>query len=251
MQNCTCMNAPVTRPDPVPPLVQRLVAASGVAFAVLFVLALLIAGDETPDDGAALAEWTQFARDNEDNARIAALVFGLATYNFLLFLGYLRNAIAEAEVRARGFARGDSIVLAAGAIGIAGLALGMLLGAVTITDENTSPEILRATYDLSGAGFGLAAAAMGACLVTVGLINAGVRALPSWLGWVALASGIAFVLQLGILLSEDEDNVFGIFFPIAFLGLVVFCAGASVTFVRQQAGGRADAPARADAPTRR
>jgi hypothetical protein len=221
------MNAPVSRPDPVSPLVQRLVAASGIAFAVLFVLTILISGDETPDDGAALAEWTQFARDNEDNTRIAALVFALATYNFLLFLGFLRNEIAEAELRTRGFARADAIVLAAGAVGIAGL-----LGAVTITDPDTPPEILKATYDLSGAGFGLAAAAMGACLVTVGLVNVGVRALPAWLGWVALASGIAFVLQLGILLAEDEDNFFGIFFPIAFLGLVIFCAGASVTFLR-------------------
>src|SRR5688500_17054914 len=131
------MNAPVSRPDPVTPLVQRLVAASGIAFAVLFVLTILISGDETPDDGAALAEWTQFARDNEDNTRIAALVFALATYNFLLFLGFLRNEIAEAELRTRGFARADSIVLAAGAVGIAGLALGVILGAVTITDPDT------------------------------------------------------------------------------------------------------------------
>ena len=245
------MNARVSAPDPVSPLVQRLVAASGIVFALLFVLTVIVAGDETPDDGAALAEWTEFARDNEDNLRIGALIFALATYNFLLFLGYLRSVMGEAEVRLRGFARGGYIILAAGAVGIAGMCLGIFLGAVTATDPETPPEILRATYDLSGAGWGLAAAGMGACFVTVGLINAATRALPSWLGWVALGTGIAFVLQLGILLSEDEDNLFGIFFPIAFLLLVVFCTGASLQFLRDvgrprggdAAGGVAPPPA--------
>ncbi len=218
--------------DPVTPFVQRLVAASGITFAVLFVITVLLSGDQTPDDGASLQEWSAFARDNEDNLRIAALVFALATYSFLLFLGVLRSAIGEAEERVRGFQRGAYIVLAAGAVGIAGLALAFLLGAVTMSDSDTPPEILRATYDLSGAGFGLAAAAFGACFVTVGLVNAGVGALPAWLGWVALACGIAYVLQLGILLSKDEDNLFGIFFPIAFLLQVIFCAGASAFFLR-------------------
>ncbi len=238
MPNSTRMSASAapepTRRDPVSPLVQRLVAASGIAFAILLVISIALAGDETPKDGADLAEWTQFARDNEDNLRIAALVFALATYTFLLFLGVLRSAIGEAEVRVRGFARGGYIVLAAGAVGITGLALGIFLGAATITDAETPPEILRATYDLSGAGFALGAAGMGACFVTVGLVNAGVRALPGWLGWVALGCGLAFVLQLGVLLSEDEDNLFGIFFPIAFLLLAVFCVGASVAFLREQ-----------------
>ena len=227
------MSATESRHDPVAPLVQRLVAASGIAFAALFIVAVIISGDETPDDGAALAEWAQFARDNEDNARIGALVFALATYNFLLFLGYLRAAIGNAERAARGFTRGAYIVLAAGTAGISGLMIAFGLSAIAITDpERTSPEIIRATYDFGGAGFLLAAAALGACFVTVGLANTAVRALPAWLGWVALACGISFVLQLGILLSDDEDNLFGFFFPIAFLLLVVFCVGSSITFLK-------------------
>lgn len=235
MPKGTRMSASVSsRPDPVSSLVQRLVAASGIVFAILVIVTIVVAGDETPDDGAALTEWTQFARDNEDNLRIGALIFALATYNFLLFLGYLRSTMGEAEVRVRGFARGSYIILAAGSVGIAGMCLGIFLGAVTLTDPETPPEILRATYDLSGAGWGLAAAGMGACFVTVGLLNAATRALPSWLGYVALGCGTAFVLQLGILLSDDEDNFFGIFFPIAFLLLVIFCIGASVNFLRGQ-----------------
>lgn len=233
-------------PDPVAPLVQRLVAASGVTFAVLFAISLLIGPGDTPDDSASLQEWAQFARDNESNARISVLVLALATYSFFLFLGYLRAQIGAAERVARGFTRGGFIVLAAGTAGIAGLLMGLTLGAIAIADpERTAPEIMRATYDFSGAGLVLASAAFGACFVTVGLINAGVRALPSWLGWVALACGVCWVLTLGILLSDDEDNLFGFFYPIAFLLLIVFCVGASITFLKdlnQRATGAAMPP---------
>ena len=239
------MSASTSRPDPVAPFVQRLVAASGIVFALLLIVTVALGG-ETPDDGAPIQEWTEFARDNESNSRISALIFALATYNFLLFLGYLRAAIGNAERAARGFTRGGYIVLAAGTAGISGLMIGIGLSAIAITDpEQTSPEIIRATYDFSGAGFLLASAGLGACLVTVGLVNVAVRALPAWLGWVALASGVSFVLQLGILLSDDEDNAFGFFYPIAFLLLVVFCVGASVAFLKdlnRQAEGATMAP---------
>lgn len=233
--------------DPVAPLVQRLVAASGITFAVLFAISLLIGPGDTPDEGASLQEWAQFARDNESNARMGLLVLALAAYSFFLFLGYLRAQIGAAERAARGFTRGGFIVLAAGTAGISGLLLGLALGAVAITDpERTAPEIMRATYDLSGAGFVLASAGFGACFVTVGLINAAARALPSWLGWVALACGVCWILQLGILLSDDEANLFWIFYPIAFLLLIVFCVGASVTFLkelgRRTAGGAMPPP---------
>ncbi|HEX8205711.1 MAG TPA: hypothetical protein VF587_06615 [Solirubrobacteraceae bacterium] len=226
------MSASTSRPDPVAPLVQRLVAASGILFVILTVAAFVLSGDETPSDGAPLTEWTSFAVDNEDNARIGALVFALAIYNFLLFLGYVRAAVGNAEVAARGFTRGSYIVLAAGTVGIAGMGLGIGLTASSLANPDTPPETIRALYDVSSGAWLLASAGFGACLVTVGLINAGVRALPAWLGWVALGSGISFVLQLGVLLSEDEDNAFGFFFPIAFLLLAIFCVGASVVFLK-------------------
>ncbi len=233
--NGTRMSVPASSPrpvDPVSPFVQRLVASSGIFFAVLFVVAVTLSSDKTPSDGAPLSDWSEFAKDNEGNMRIAALVLALATYNFLLFLGYLRSVLGEAEVRVRGFTRGSHIVLAAGAVGIAGMALALFVAAFTISDPETPAEILKANYDLSIAGFALAAGAMGACFVTVALINVATRALPEWLGWVALALGVSFVLQLGVLLCEDEDNLFGIFLPIAFLLLLAFCAGASINFLR-------------------
>ncbi len=224
-----------SRPDPVSPLVQQLVAASGILFAVLIVLAFAIGLKEPPTGDDPIGEWTRFARDNEEDVRIGALVFGLAIYNFVLFLGYLRSAIGEAEVRVRGFSRAGSMVQIGGVLGMVGLALFFFVNALSIQHPETPPETIKALNALSGAGLGLAAGGFGACLVTVALVNAGVRALPSWLGWAALAGGLAFVLQLGVLLSEyDDENFFGIFFPIAFVLLVIFAIGASLTFLRER-----------------
>lgn len=236
MAKCTSMSASsASRPDPVSPLVQRLVAGSGILFGVLLVIAFLVGLKEPPAGDDAIGEWTRFAEDSEADVRIGALVLGLAIYNFVLFLGFLRSAIGEAEVRVRGFSRAGYMVLIGGTLGIVGLALYFYLNALSIQHPETPPETIKALNALSGAGLGLSAGGFGACLVTVGLMNVGVRALPSWLGWVALAGGIAFVLQLGVLLSEyDDENLFGIFFPIAFLLLVIFAIGASVTWLREQ-----------------
>ena len=231
------MSASATTPpsaDPVSPTVQRLVAASGIFFAVLLIISFLLSGDETPDDGAALTEWTQFAKDNEDGARIGALVFALAAYNFLLFLGVLRTALGRAEDAARGFTRGGYIVLAAGTAGIVGMTGALGLSAASLSNPDTPPEIIRALYDAVGGMWLIASAGFGACLVTTGLLNISLRALPAWLGWVALAAGTSFVLQLGVLLSEDEDNLFGLFFPLGFLLLLIFCVGSSVSFLRAE-----------------
>ena len=246
MPNGTCMSVSPPSPahaDPVSPLVQRLVAASGIAFALLLILAIIVTGESVPEDGDPLSEWTTYARENEDNLRIGALIVGLAAYNFLLFLGFLRTAIGEAERAARGFTRAASIVLAAGTAGIAGVTIAIGLSAASTANPDTPPEVLKALNDFGSGAWLLSAAGFGACFVTVGLVNAAVRALPAWLGWVAFGTGIAWVLQLGVLLSEDEDNLFGIFFPIGFLLLVIFCIGASVTFLRGDRAG-ADRAAR-------
>ena len=234
MRNSTAMSAsvPSPQPDPVPSLVQRLVAASGIVFAMLFVAVIALSGDETPDENDPVAQWTEFARDNESNIRISVLLFGLAAYQFFLFLGWVRQVFGDAEASARGFTRAGYIILSAGTAGIIGLGVGIGTTGGALADPDTPPEILRAMNDLGSGGWVMAAAGFGAMFVTIGLVNANVRAVPSWLGWVALGAGVSFVLQLGVLLDEEEDNLFGIFYPIAFLLLIIFCVGASVQFLR-------------------
>src|SRR5918999_338120 len=120
------MSTPASRPDPVSPLVQRLVASSGTVFALLLIV------------------------------------------------------LGEAERGARGFTRGGYIVLAAGTAGIAGLTVAIGLSAAATATPDTPPEVLKALNDFASGAWLLAAPAFGACLVTAGLLNAGVRALPAW-----------------------------------------------------------------------
>ncbi|HEX8122912.1 MAG TPA: hypothetical protein VF549_16795 [Solirubrobacteraceae bacterium] len=223
-----------TTADPVSPLVQRLVAASGIFFAVFFLVTFLSLGDEPPNlQDDPVGDWTGWAKDNDTNLRIAMIAIALATYNFLLFIGYLRSVLGEAERAARGFVRGGYIILAAGTAGMValGIAIGMVATSAQLTDA--SPDIIRSVNWMAGGPFIIGGASLGACLVTVGLLNAGLRALPAWLGWVALVDGIFFVLTLGSVLSDPgDDNVFTVFFPLSFLLLLIFSIGASVTFLR-------------------
>ena len=223
-------SAPV---DPVPAGLQRLVASSGIAFALLFLITILVSQEETPDEGAGGAAWQAFAAKSEDDLRIGAFTMLLAVYAFIIFLGFLRSAFGEAERTARGFTRGSYSVLAGGAVGITGLGLGVAINALAVANPEAPGEVIEVVSGLGGAGFGLAAAGFAAMFIAGGILNLRLRALPGWLGMLGLVTGVFFLLQLGVLLSDDEDSPFGVFFPLGFLGLFVFSIAASVTFLRR------------------
>ncbi len=52
-------------PDTLPPSWQRLLALSGVAFAVLFVIGWFASGGDAPDYGASDEAWTNWADENQ------------------------------------------------------------------------------------------------------------------------------------------------------------------------------------------
>jgi hypothetical protein len=59
--------------DVVPLSWQRLLALSGVAFGVLFVVGWFASGGDAPDYAAADQEWTEWADDNEWRSRIGVV----------------------------------------------------------------------------------------------------------------------------------------------------------------------------------
>jgi hypothetical protein len=228
--------SPVTpdRPrDPFSPALQRATALSGVSFAVLLITTIALSSGQTPDFDAPVEEWSRYAADNSEGTRLAALAFALATYAFVLWLGYLRSTLDQAEHAARGFARAGHFVTVGGTIGITGMLLAIAMGAAALLHEDAPPEMIRAVSAVSSAGFILAAPAFAAMLVSTFLISRGTGALPGWLSWVALATGVFFLLQLLTLLSKEGDNSFGFAYPLAFLGLVVFTIGTSLYFVKR------------------
>lgn len=218
--------------DPFPVGLQKYAAASGIIFAVALLVTIILSGATTPEQSAPASEWTKFAEDNEGKSRLAALVFIFAAYNMLWFGGYLRSVLALAESSVRGFARISNVALIGAAVGAAGMAFGIGLGAIALQFEDANPEIIRGTHSLSGAGFYVASFGFAAMLFAAGIVNEKTSVFPKWLSYVAFLGGAAFLLQNLTLLSEEYDNFAGIFYPLSFLALFVFCIGASVTFIR-------------------
>jgi hypothetical protein len=68
--------------DALPTPWQRLLALSGVAFAVLFVVGWFASGGDAPDYRAADQDWTDWAEDNQWRSRIGAFVMLLAGFVF-------------------------------------------------------------------------------------------------------------------------------------------------------------------------
>ena len=75
---------------------QRLLALSGVAFAVLFLVGWFASGGDAPDYGASDQDWTSWASDNQWKSRIGAFAMLLAGFVFLHFAATIRTALGGA-----------------------------------------------------------------------------------------------------------------------------------------------------------
>ena len=91
-----------SRRDTLPTSWQRLLALSGVAFAVLFVLAWFLSGGNTPDYTAADQDWTTWADDNQWKSRIGGFLILLAGFVFLHFAATIRSVLGSAEATVGG-----------------------------------------------------------------------------------------------------------------------------------------------------
>src|SRR5918911_4787560 len=91
--------------DPLPSSWQRLLALSGVAFAVLFLAGFLISGSDAPDYTAPDQVWRTWAADSEMRSRIGPFLTLLATFAFLPFTAVIRSMFEGADTPIRGSVR--------------------------------------------------------------------------------------------------------------------------------------------------
>jgi hypothetical protein len=221
--------------DPFSPAMQRLAAASGLGFVLFIVLAILFEGGSRPEYDAPVAEFSTYARDNQDEVQLSSVLIGLAAFQLLWFAGYLRSRLGAAEEAARGFSRLAHVVFAGGIVGSAGLVLTASLSAAAVSlPDDTSADVVRAVHQVAQWPFAVAAVGLAAMLYTASFLILRIGSLPRWLGVVALAGGLAYVLTLfAQLRPEDDGGAFGVFYPVGFGALVVFVVGTSVAFVRE------------------
>jgi hypothetical protein len=101
----------------------RYAAATGVFFVVLVVIGFLVQ-PKPPSADASAVEVVEYVKDHRDALHAVELIFGLAGFFFIWFIGALRTLLGEAEGGGRlaATAWGGGLVAAATLLGSFGLA---------------------------------------------------------------------------------------------------------------------------------
>ena len=182
-------------PDTLPLSWQRLLALSGVAFAVLFVVGWFASGGDAPDYAAADQEWTEWADDNQWKSRIGAFAMLLAGFVFLHFAGTIRSVLGTAETTVRGSVQLARVAFAGALIGIAGMTTAIvMIAAATSEGADADPVVSRAVATASAGPFLVAAMGFAALLMAAGLLTLRSGVFARWIGIVALLGAISFLI---------------------------------------------------------
>jgi hypothetical protein len=219
-----------TRPD----ASQRLLALSGVAFAVLFVVGWFASGGDAPDYAAADQAWVDWAEDNQWRSRVGAFAMLLAGFVFLHFAGTIRTVLGSAETADRDSAQLARVAFAGALTGIAGMSIAIvMIAAATSEGADADPVVSRAVTTASAGPFLVAATGFAALLMAAGLLTLRTGVFARWTGYVALVGALSFLITfLTLIAGTGEDSVFGFgFFP-GVLALVIWSIATSIARYR-------------------
>jgi hypothetical protein len=214
---------------------QRLLALSGVVFAVLFVVGWFASGANTPDYGATDEDWTTWSDDNRWRSRIGGVAMLLAGFVFLHFAGKLRSVLGAAEREAFGSGVLARVAFAGALTGMAGMAMAIvMIAAATSEGPDADPVVSRAVTTASAGPFLVSAMGFAALLMASGMLTLRSGVFARWTGYVALLGAIAFLITfLTLITGTGENSVFGYgFFP-GVLALVIWSIAASITTYRR------------------
>ena len=225
-------SAPAT--DALPTSWQRLLALSGVAFAVLLLLGWFLSGGDAPDYTAADEDWTDWADDNRSRSGIGAFLILLAGFAFLHFAGTIRRVLGSAETTVRGSAQLAHVAFAGAVVGAAGIAMAIVMvGAATSEGADADPVVSRAVTTASAGPYLVAAMGFAALLGAAGLLTLRSGVFPRWTGIVALVGAVAFLITfLTLIAGTGEDSVFGYGFLPGILALVIWSIATSIARYR-------------------
>ncbi len=207
---------PETRPEGMTHESGRWALLTGAASAVLLVAALGVLG-ETPSSEESVQDVVAFYSEHGSEATSSAMLSALGAVLFLFFVGWLGsvlqrsegpNATLAAVVRAAGAAAAVGMLILAG--------LSFTLGEASAGLEPAAVQTLNALNDNF---FFPLVGGMAAFLLATGLAMVRSRALPQWLGWLALAVGVAVFTPLG---------------PVAFLASLAWVLLASIVLAARR-----------------
>jgi len=220
--------------DALPRSWQRLLALSGILFALLFVVGWFTTGGVTPHYSAPDQDWTKWAQDNKWNGRISGFLMLLAGFVFLHFLGAIRTVLGGAESPVRGSAQLARTAYAGGLTGMAGIAIASVtLAAASSNGAEADPVVSKAVATASGGPFLVAAMGFAAFLMAAGLLTVRTGVFARWTGIVALIGAVCFLITfLTVIDGTTDGSVFGYAFFPAIVSLVVWAVATSVARYR-------------------
>jgi hypothetical protein len=223
--------------DALPRSWQRLLALSGILFALLFVVGWFTTGGVTPHYSAPDQDWTKWAQDNKWNGRISGFLMLLAGFVFLHFLGAIRTVLGSAESPVRGSAQLARTAYAGGLTGMAGIAIASVtLAAASSNGADVNPLVSKAVATASGGPFLVAAMGFAAFLMAAGLLTVRTGVFARWTGIVALIGAVCFLITfLTVIDGTTDGSVFGYAFFPAIVSLVVWSVATSVARYRAMA----------------
>ena len=190
---------PSTNSSPdTPSPTQRLLALSGVAFAVLLVFGWFLSGGNTPDYTATDEDWTNWADDNRSRSGIAAFLVLLAGFALLHFAATIRDVLGSAETTFPGAVQLARVAFAGAVVGAGALATAIVMvAAATSEGADADPVVSRAVAGAASAGpYLVAAMGFAALLGAAGLLTLRSGVFPRWTGIVALIGAVAFLITL-------------------------------------------------------
>lgn len=223
--------------DALPRSWQRLLALSGILFALLFLVGWFTTGGVTPHYSAPDQDWTKWAQDNQWNGRISGFLMLLAGFVFLQFLGAIRTVLGSAESPVRGSAQLARTAYAGGLTGMAGIAIASVtLAAASSNGADVNPLVSKAVATASGGPFLVAAMGFAAFLMAAGMLTLRTRVFARWTGIVALIGAVCFLITfLTVIDGTTDGSVFGYAFFPAIVSLVVWSVATSVARYRAMA----------------
>jgi hypothetical protein len=210
---------------------ERVGAISGIVFFVLVFTSFFT--PETPDEDVSSARIVSSLADDRTGHLVGVYLGGVASVLFLVFVGALWSRLRAAETD-----RGPSILVALGGLGTAlvvVIAGTIFFAMVDAADSGREPQAVRALFELDqtvllGVGWTSTAFYLGAALSSLAT-----GSLPRWLGWIAAALSVVFVVSLlGIFSESDEGGVLGSIFFIALLVNFLWILAASMVMLRSR-----------------
>ena len=217
---------------------ERWAAATGVEFAIVLVVANLIAG-KPPKYNASAARDVSWLHDKHKAILVGAILSGIAIVLFLWFLASFAGTFREAGQR-----RLSTIMYGAGVATVTLAAAGeAVYVSLTRLSYFVDPKTVQGLY--AGTSFIFAQIWWPVLALTLATVLAVRRsgALPEWYAWLTLAGSVVFLIGALSLKTSGFFSVTGGMSFIAFLVFAVWVLVSSVLLVQKTATATMGAPA--------